>query len=183
VNMSKAKYSMSPAPYASSDDFRSVFREEADSLYRLAFLLTADGEKAQQSFVSGLDGSLNGYPVFKDWARSWARRTIIQNAVRAIHPRPMEERAPSSFDDGCATPAVEQAETAAVLQLEPFERFVYVISVIEHYSTLDCSLLLGCTRQDVIAARIRASQQIEMQSTLTTSSTYNCRNDRTDLLK
>jgi hypothetical protein len=57
VNMSKAKYSMSPAPYASSDDFRSVFREEADSLYRLAFLLTADGEKAQQSFVSGLDGS------------------------------------------------------------------------------------------------------------------------------
>jgi DNA-directed RNA polymerase specialized sigma24 family protein len=167
--MSEAKHSTSPAPYASSDDFRRVFQEETDSLYRLAFLLTADREKAQQCFVSGLEDSVNGSAVFKDWAHLWARRTIIQNAVRAINPRPMEEHAPSSFDSGGAALAAEQAETAAVLQLEPFERFVFVMSVLERYSDLDCSLLLGCARRDVIGARIRMSQQIEMQSTFTLS--------------
>ena len=81
----------------------------------------------------------------------------------------MEEHAPSSFDRGGTTLAVEQVETAAVLQLEPFERFVYVMSVLERYSDLDCSVLLGCARQDVIAARMSGLQQLEMQSTFTLS--------------
>jgi hypothetical protein len=167
--MSEAKHSTSPAAYASSDDFRRVFHQETDSLYRLAFLLTADREKAQQCLVSGLEDSVNGSAVFKEWAQSWARRAIIQNAVRVINPQPMEEHAPSSFDSGGTTLAAEQVETAAVLQLEPFERFVYVMSVLERYSDLDCSVLLDCARRDVIAARIRALQQIEMQSTFTVS--------------
>ena len=100
---------------------------------------------------------------------SWARRTIIQNAVRVINPRPVEEHAPSSFDSGSTRLAVEQVATAAVLQLEPFERIVYVMSVLERYSDLDCSVLLGCARRDVTAARIRVFQQIEMQSTFALS--------------
>jgi hypothetical protein len=167
--MSEANSSTSPAPYASSHDFRRVFHEETDSLYRLAFLLTADREKAQQYFISGLEDSVNGSAVFKDWAHLWARRTIMQNAVRAINPRPMEKHAPSSFDSGGTTLAAEQVETAAVPQLEPFERFVFVMSILERYSDLDCSLLLGCAREEVIGARIRALQQIEMQSTFTLS--------------
>ena len=122
--MSEAKPNRSLALYASSDDFRRVFHEDTDSLYRLAFLLTADHETAQQCFVSGLEDSVNRSAVFKDWAHSWARRTIIQNAVRAINPRPMEEYAPSSFDGGGTPSAAEQVGTAAVLRLEPFERFV-----------------------------------------------------------
>ncbi|HZW81703.1 MAG TPA: hypothetical protein VFF50_14610, partial [Candidatus Deferrimicrobiaceae bacterium] len=51
-------------------------------------------------------------------------------------------------------------ELRAVLGLEPFERFVYVLTVLEHYSDHDTSLLLGCARRDVIAARARALQQI-----------------------
>jgi DNA-directed RNA polymerase specialized sigma24 family protein len=168
--MSETKHSTSPAPYASRDDFRRVFHEETDSLYRLAFLLTADSEKAQQCLVSGLEDSVNGSAVFREWAHSWARRTIFQNAVRTINPRPMEGYDLSSLDGGGgATLAAEQVETAAVLQLEPFERFVYVMSVLERYSDLDCSVLLGCARRDVIAARIRALQQIEMQSPFTLS--------------
>jgi len=165
--MSETKPSTSPAPYASRDDFRRVFHEETNSLYRLAFLLTADSEKAQQCFISGLEDSVNGSSVFKEWAHSWARRTIIQNAIRTINPSPTEEEEydSSSLDGGRATLAGEQVETAAVLQLEPFERFVYVMSVLERYSDLDCSLLLGCARRDVIAARIRGLQQIEVPST------------------
>ena len=54
----------------------------------------------------------------------------------------------------------KQAGIAAVLELAPFERFVYVMSVLERYSDQDCSVLLGCMRRDVIAARTRALQQI-----------------------
>jgi hypothetical protein len=163
--MSEAKHSASPAPYASNDDFRRVFPEETDSLYRLAFLLTADREKAQHCFVSGLEDSVNGSPVFKEWAHTWALRTIIQNAVRVVSPRPVEEHAHSGFDGGGTALAVEHAGTVPVVQLGPFERFVYVVSVLELCCDLDCSMLLGCTRRDVIAGRIRALQQVEMQST------------------
>ena len=114
---------------------------------------------------------MKGNPVFKEWARSWARRTIIQNAVRLLNPRPMVVDEPSSFNNSGGTLAEEQAEIAAALDLAPFDRFVFVMSVLEHYSEHECSILLGCSRRDVAAARIRALQQVEMQSTFALSPT------------
>jgi hypothetical protein len=163
VNMPEAKQITRPTPYASSDDFRRVFDEDMNSLYVLSFLLTADHEKAEQCFVSGVEDAVEGNPVFKEWARSWARRVIIVNAVRAINPRPMEENSRSSsapVSGNRKTPPAEQVEIAAVLALEPFERFAYVMTLLERYSDLDCSLLLGCARRDVVAARTRAFEQI-----------------------
>jgi hypothetical protein len=163
VNMLEAKQITKPKPYASSEDFRRVFDEDMNTLYLLSYLLTADREKAEQCFVSGLEDAVEGNPVFKEWARSWARRVIIVNAVRAINPRPKEENGLSnsaSVSGNGKTPPVEQAEIAAVLALEPFERFVYVITVLERYSDQDCSLLLDCARRDVVAARARAFEQI-----------------------
>ena len=161
--MPEAKQITKPTPYASSDDFRRVFDQDINSLYLLSYLLTADHEKAEQCFVSGLEDAVEGNPVFKEWARSWARRVIILNAVRAINPRPTEENGRSSsatVGSNGKTPPVEQVEIAVVLGLEPFERFVYVMTVLEHYSDQDCSLLLGCARRDVVAARTRAFEQI-----------------------
>jgi hypothetical protein len=158
--MPEAKRITGPTPYASNGDFCRIFYKEIDGLYLLSFLLTADCDKAEQCFISGLEDSVKGSPVFKEWARSWARRAIIQNAVRVIDPRPMEENAPSSFNSSAKTLVEEQTEIAAILELAPFERFVFVISVLEHYSDHECSILLGCSRRDVIAARIRALQQI-----------------------
>jgi hypothetical protein len=160
--MPEAKQITRLIPYASSGDFCQVFNEDMSSLYLLSFLLTADREKAEQCFVSGLQDAVDGNPVFKEWARSWARRVIIVNAVRAVDPQPIEENGrPSSATDsgnGKKSP-VEQAEIASVLALEPFERFVYVMTVLERYSDQDCSLLLGCARRDVVAARARAFDQ------------------------
>ena len=158
--MPETKHMTSLMPYASSGDFHRIFNEEKDNLYRLSFLLTADHEKAQQCFVSGLEDSVKENSVFKEWARSWARRAIVQCAVRVINPRPMEENVPSSFNSNGRTLIAEPAEIAAILELAPFERFVYVMSVLERYSDQDCSVLLGCSRRDVNAARIRAFEQI-----------------------
>ena len=41
----------------------------------------------------------------------------------------------------------------AIMKLPPLERFVFVMSVLEGYSYQDCSILLGCPRQRIIAAR------------------------------
>ena len=152
------------AAYANSDDFRRIFDEDMNSLYLLAFLLTADREKAEQCFVAGLEDSVEGNPVFKEWARSWARRAIIQNAVRVINPQPAEgsgrSRSASVDSDDRMLQAEQHVEIAAVLGLEPFERIVFVMAVLERYSDHECSLLLGCPRRDVLATRTRALEQI-----------------------
>jgi hypothetical protein len=158
--MPQAKRIAISTPYANTRDFCRTFYEETDSLYRLSFLLAAERVKAEQCFVSGLKDSLKESRVFKEWAHSWARRVIIQNAVRVINPRPMGENGPPNFNSSRKALVAEPAEIAAILELAPFERFVYVMSVLERYSDQDCSVLLGCSRRDVIAARIRALQQI-----------------------
>src|ERR1700687_2903712 len=111
--MTKTKQIARSTPYASCKDFRQIFSEDMNSLYLLAFLLTGDREKAEQAFVCGLEDAVEGNPVFKEWARSWARRVIIQNAVRAINPRPAQETRRSSFapvsNDGKTEPP-EQVE-------------------------------------------------------------------------
>jgi DNA-directed RNA polymerase specialized sigma24 family protein len=165
--MGQAKHITRAAAYANSDDFRHIFDENMYSLYLLAFLLTADHGKAEQCFVSGLEDAVGGNPVFKEWAHSWARRVIIQNAMRLINPRPDNgsgrSRSASLDSDYKTLPAERHVEVSAVLGLEPFERIVYVMTVLEHYSDHECSLLLGCARRDVLPARTRALEQIGRQ--------------------
>ena len=153
--------------YATSSDFCRIFKEDMDSLYSLSLMLTADTELAEKVFVSGLHDCSEGNPVFKEWARSWARRIIVKNAVRLIVPLPVGSNGGSS---AVATNAANRAipelvpEISAVLGLHSFERFAFVLSVLEGYSDQDSALLLGCTRQTLITARIRAQQNIARSS-------------------
>src|SRR5579864_3335289 len=168
--MGQAKRITRAAVYADSDDFRHIFDENMNSLYLLAFLLTADHGKAEQCFVSGLEDAVGGNRVFKEWAHSWARRVIIQNAVRLIKPRPDDGsgRLTSASVDSFykKLPAERHVEVSAVLGLEPFERIVYVMTVLEHYSDHECSLLMGCARRDILPARTRALEEITCQAEL-----------------
>ena len=61
-------------------------REEMDSLYLLAFLLTADKDKAEQCFVGGLGDCVERIGVFMEWARSSARLALVKHAIRMIRP-------------------------------------------------------------------------------------------------
>ncbi len=149
--------------YTSGDDFCRVFQEDMNGLYLLSFLLTADQKKAEQCFVSGFEEAVEGSPVFKEWARSWARRAIIQNAVRVINPEAKIAEVPKFAPLTNSHQALITAQPAgivAVLALEPFERFVYVMTVLERYSDHECSILLGCARRDVPGARTRAMLQL-----------------------
>jgi hypothetical protein len=151
--------------YATSEDFCKLFREDMAGLYQLSFVLTANHEKAEQCFVAGLTDCVNGKSVFRQWARSWAKRTIVKNAVLVMVPRPNRAGETSAGlhpeADGKHQRAQDQhAAIANVLALEVFDRFVFVMSVLERYTEKECSVLLACSPQDVREARMRASQQI-----------------------
>jgi DNA-directed RNA polymerase specialized sigma24 family protein len=140
-------------------DFCRIFGKDMDRLHLLSLLLTADSQLAEACFVRGLEDALKSNRVFKEWAHAWARRMIVQNAIQMIKPANAEAAtagAGQSRKDGAATPA----GVAAITALPAFERFVFVLSVLERYSDQDCSLLLGSTRAQVIAARSRALQHV-----------------------
>jgi DNA-directed RNA polymerase specialized sigma24 family protein len=149
--------------YAIASDFCRIFREDMKSLYMLSLMLTADRDKAEQCFSSGLGDSVKANRVFREWARSWARRMIIQNAIRMIRPTPeragMQNQVPAG-PSGEAVKSESNASIAAVLALPAFERFVFVMSVLERYSDQDCSVLLGCSRHDVVLARTQAAEHL-----------------------
>jgi len=155
--------------YATGHDFCRIFTEDMNNLYMLALLLTADPAKAEQCFVSGLEDCATGNRVFKEWARSWARRTVIHNALRLVAPQPQRENGVSSqaVSSGsqnatAQTQPMLRAEVSTLFDLDSFERFAFVISVLEGYSDHDCALLLGCTRQTFFTARARALKQVAL---------------------
>ena len=142
--------------YTTSADFCRIFSEEMSSLYLLSFLLTADAKKAEHCFVAGIGDSVEGNPVFREWARSWARRTIILHAIRMMKPAQesvtVAEIQPMRLNI--------EPQLRAILKLDTLERFVFVMSGLEGYSYRDCSTLLGCSLQTIVDARARAVQQL-----------------------
>jgi hypothetical protein len=152
-------------PYATSEDFRRLFLEDKSSLHLLSFLLTADQDKAEKCFVSGLEDCLDRNSVFAEWAGTWARRTIVQNAIRMM--------APVRGDSGQTSPSAslhvvrritqsteDDSRFAGVLSLTKFDRFVFVISVLERYPDQECARLLGTSISEIRQTRERAVQQV-----------------------
>jgi DNA-directed RNA polymerase specialized sigma24 family protein len=147
-----------PTAYATAADFCRIFAKDMNRLYLLSLLLTADESDAESCFVQGLETSGKNSRVFKEWAESWARRTIVQNAIHMVRPRAGASVSGSFYGTGKATHI--PAELAAVVELPIFERFVFVITVLEGYSEQECSLLLDCTRGEVGEAKVRALEQV-----------------------
>jgi DNA-directed RNA polymerase specialized sigma24 family protein len=129
-------------------------------LYLLSFLLTGDQATAEQCFVGGLHIAQEGNLVFKEWAESWARRTIILNAIRMIRPRLASEPVSMAEPRRADHPALEQTEIRAIVGLPAFERFAFVMTVLEGYSDHESALHLNCTVGEVRAARTRALERL-----------------------
>jgi hypothetical protein len=140
--------------YATVSDYYRIFAEEMESLYFLAFLLTADSHKAEQCFVSGLGECVDRIDVFMERARTWARRAVVKHAIRMIRPVP-EGDANGFFVSAKrpATAAITRNPFTAIVSLPVFERFVFVMSVLEGQSDEDCQDFLRCSRQEVVLAR------------------------------
>ena len=139
--------------------FCEIFEQHTNAFYLLALLLTGDVDAAEQCFLAGLDSCLNGWAVSKERAYYWSKRAIIKSAVRLVTPVP-EEQAESSYTREDADTSVIPADLDPVLSLQDFNRFVFVMCVLERYSNRECAVLLNSSVQKVVTARSRAVLEI-----------------------
>ena len=146
--------------YAMQSDFCAVFLQQLDRLYSLALILIGDELIAEKCFLAAFDSCVEQAHVFRESALSWSRRTVIKTAISFMSPTPFctNRRSLSSNRNDLNVHLDVPAE--CLLELPAFDRFAYVMSVLEGYADRDCALLLGCSCPDVVAARIRAFQQI-----------------------
>ena len=148
--------------YATCHDFFKIFDEDMHGLYQLSFLLTGDRQKGERCFVEGMEDCAKGNRVFREWAHTWAKRVIVQNAIRELKPRPSHSDSsgliPTAFSH--KNGPIEHFDVDAVLRLADFERFVFVLCVLERYREYECALLLGCSASEVREARTEAIQEL-----------------------
>jgi DNA-directed RNA polymerase specialized sigma24 family protein len=146
--------------HAGSADFCRLFAKERASLYKLAFLLTASHQDAEQCLLSALEEAFGVLGVHRLWALSWSKRAVIKQAIRITTLASIRD---NTGRDGWEDEEYESlAGTVidAVTHLVPFERLVFVLSVLERISLRECSVLLSCTPQNVFDAQVRALRQL-----------------------
>jgi hypothetical protein len=141
--------------YANRDDYCRIFQEDMYSLYLLSFMLTADHVKAEQCYLDSIEYVVDGDPVFKEWARSWCRRSLVKNAIRLVFSEGIQGDSRDVWPEASVSSAIN-----SVTRLGQLERFVFVMSVLVRYTDRECSILLNCTVQDIVDARLLALQTI-----------------------
>ena len=75
----------------------------------------------------------------------------------------------SATDHNLSNNALQYGPFANVLALEDFERFVYVLSVLQGYADWECSVLLKSSPQEIEQTRSRARQhmaEVDSEGTL-----------------
>lgn len=149
--------------YATQSDFCAIFRQQLDRLHFLALILAGDELIAEKCFLAAFDSCAQETRVFRESALSWSRRSVIKNAIRIVLPAPGNSSRQCLVAKRSSLDLDEDASLKCLQDLPPFDRFVFVMSVLERYSDRECALLLGCSYADILPARIRAFQQIRRE--------------------
>ena len=153
--------------YARREEFVSVFQCERIGLQRLALLLTANSEAVRRCLIRAFRECIASSSVSKEWVLRWTRRMVIRNAISLVMGPEGElfVNTNDDADDGFVAFSPDDspgviAASESILDLPEFERFVFVICVLERYSIHDCALLLGKSRRDINEARQRVGNQV-----------------------
>src|SRR5260370_22110335 len=112
--------------YATREEFLKILDEDMNGLYQLSFLLTGDHQTAETCFVAGIEDCVKENRVFREWARVWAKRVIVQNAIRELNPRRSHSNSPVfptvfSHNQQSSDP-IGHFDMEVVLGLADFER-------------------------------------------------------------
>ena len=150
--------------YATHADFCAIFRQHTDRLYSLALILTGDELTAEKCFLAALDSCAEERLVFRESALSWSRRSVIKSTIRFTLPAPGNQTGPPSLSNCNGLNLGRHSSLKCLQELPPFDRFVFVMSVLERYCDRECALLLNCSYAEILPARIRAFQQISMKT-------------------
>ena len=143
--------------YATASEFCQIFSKNMEALYTLALALTADKATAEQCLFLALEECKKTATVFRQWANSWSRLAVIESAIRLVRPsaNDVAGEAPVVSDE-----VIEKGGPAAaqVSKMRTFDRFTFVLTVLDLYSVRDCAILLKCRPQEIKRARQRAME-------------------------
>jgi DNA-directed RNA polymerase specialized sigma24 family protein len=156
----KSKITDFRAGYASRADFCTLLERNLKPLYLLAFLLTANHKDAERCFSMTVEESLTEQAVFKEWARSWVKRSLFKNAIGVVSPASSRGCEKRDFWSVEQNEGERNYEINAVTQLPDLERFSFVMSILERYSDWECSVLLGCSPKKVAQSRMRGLRRL-----------------------
>jgi len=123
-----------------------AFKRDMTSLFMLSLMLTADEDLAETCLVSSLDDCM----TMKFSVNEWARCVLVKNAVELVRPI-LNVGVPTMTCSANIKPTLR-----AVMRLKSFERFVFVLTILEGYSDRECSLLLRSSSRHVMATKVQA---------------------------
>jgi len=148
--------------YATSKDFHKGLGEDLNRLYQLAFFLTGDHQKAERCFVAGIEACADENRVFREFTRARTIHLVVENAIRELTPRPTRSYSSSlpSFPTRESTSPTGYFDADTLLGLADFDRFVFVLRVLERYPENECALLLGSSRSQVREACTSAIKKL-----------------------
>ena len=146
--------------YATHSDFCTVFRQHLNRLYSLALILTGEELRAEKCLLAAFDSCVEGSLVFQESAVAWSKRNVIKCAIRLMSPSRSGLSRPDLIANHCDSSSDQDRSLKSVKELSLFDRFVFVMSVLEGYSDRECALLLGCSYANIPAARVRSFHQI-----------------------
>src|SRR6267154_4951821 len=120
--------------YATHSDFCAIFLQQLDRLYSLALILNGDEPRAEECLLAAFDSCVEGSLVFKGSAVAWSRRSVIKRAIRLMSPSPSTLFIPDLVGNRCDSSSDQDASLKSGQELSSFDRFVFVMSVLERYS-------------------------------------------------
>jgi hypothetical protein len=116
--------------------------------------------ESEQCFASTVEEGFKEQAVFKEWARSWVKRRLIENAIEIVSSTSTRNGQKRDLWSAGQRETHREREIDIVTKLDPFERFVFVMSILERYPNWDCSLLLGCSMNKIAQARMKALRKL-----------------------
>jgi hypothetical protein len=137
-----------------------IFIHQMNGLYLLSFLVTANRQVAERCFSEALDEYVEAQGGFLQWAKHDGRRAVLKHTVQVIRPAPNQEYYWSFDGNRQPLVSVMRQPFAAITSLSTFERFVFVMSVIEGLSQEECAAVLNCSIEDVAIGRELAGMMI-----------------------
>ncbi|MGA8087472.1 MAG: hypothetical protein WCA10_09210 [Terracidiphilus sp.] len=166
--MSTNTFSTSQASldWGTPTDVQRQFAAAMSDLFCLALLLTAQADRAEECIIRSIRECMTSARVRSEELPAWVRNSVIRNGVAIVDESKGESHWHKEDQAIPLLPAASQGSvytadySAGILELSSFDRLVYVICVLERYSSRHCALLLRSSRERVREARVAAVAHI-----------------------
>jgi hypothetical protein len=144
------------------DDCQSLI-SHMEQYFLLGLLLTGSEDDAENCFILALDAwsKATGNLVDRELAHISMKRALVDSAIQICNSAFSHVPRESEADIWNERPEMAYPPwVAAILQLETFDRFVFVLSVLESYSDKDCADLLHSQPEEIAERRARALHSV-----------------------